>query len=305
MFDAPPQQPQSVGDLIGRAFRIYRSHWKAFMYALMWPIIIGTIGKVLLQWGVLQFKTPPGIGMLALSVVATSAGFLVSLLAAWFVVLRLLAFVRMVDGFAGDFKEAYAAVGKRKWGVIAVSVVGYVITVVMAFAWTAEIVLAALLWKASPAASVAGIILGILGMVVSVLLVSQVWCVVFAVLACETRSLGSVIGRGTVLVLRDPLRSMGFSLLIFFTLWLLNSPLTLPIVLLNMFELARAHTTDATAVPFYCLVITLVWESMITMIVWPVSAIAYGLFYYDLRMRQEGLDLDQGLTLLTASKATI
>lgn len=52
LFDPPPQQLQSVGDLIGRAIRLYRKNIKLFFHVLLWPTIFLTAAKVAFHWGI-------------------------------------------------------------------------------------------------------------------------------------------------------------------------------------------------------------------------------------------------------------
>src|SRR4030095_1145980 len=52
LFDPPSDHPQSVCDLIGRAFRVYRRKIPLFFKVLIGPTIFATVGSLGLQWAV-------------------------------------------------------------------------------------------------------------------------------------------------------------------------------------------------------------------------------------------------------------
>ena len=68
--------------------------------------------------------------------------------------------------------------------------------------------------------------------------------------------------------------------------------------------MSAEHLADPTKVPMYILVLTQAWESLVNMLLWPVTWLTYGLYYYDLRVRQEGLDVLQNLRLLEQRSAS-
>ncbi len=81
-------------------------------------------------------------------------------------------------------------------------------------------------------------------------------------------------------------------------------PLSLPVVLVSIFEFMRQgmspeFLTDPGKMPFYFTLVSQTWESIIGIVLWPISFMATGLYYYDLRMRKEGIDLIRQIDLLT------
>ena len=47
-------------------------------------------------------------------------------------------------------------------------------------------------------------------------------------------------------------------------------------------------------------IVSQVWEQLVSMIVTPISFTCFGLYYCDLRMRQEGLDLIERVQVMQA-----
>jgi hypothetical protein len=103
-------------------------------------------------------------------------------------------------------------------------------------------------------------------------------------------------------------RSFAFGLLLFIAITAISYPLTLPVVVLSLVDMFQQGLSSETIVesyrmPFYLMVVGQVWESLVNMLLWPVIFMAYGLFYYDLRLRQEGLDLTMRLDALQRPSA--
>lgn len=313
-FEPPPQQLQSVGDLIGRAVRIYRKNYKLIFHVLMWPTIFMTASKVAFHWGVtnlsirMDHKDWSAIGLAGL--VAT-IGMLSLIGVGFFLQLRQLSFIRMVTGFASSYKEAQDYVMHRKWKIFGLIALAYMSIMFSVFFWAVVISVCAAFFKSnSPTtyALAAGMFLGFVAMLIS----SSIACVAlyfsFAVGACEDLSVGALFGRTFSLVFQDFWRASYFCLLLFIALIVISYPLSLPLVLISIFEFLRQgmtteFLTDPGKMPFYYTLFNQTWESIVSIITWPISFIAIGLFYYDLRMRKEGIDLVRRLDVISPPAA--
>lgn len=304
MFDSPPQQPQSIGDLIGRAFRVYRRQLSFFLKAQIGPSIGATIGRIILQYGVstvMEIKSPHSM---ATGFVLGIFGFLILLVSMWLLLLRELAFARAVCGFSPDYNRAFQIVDQKKWLILGVAAVNFVLAVGVVIFWLLELALSAVFWQSAVVVSIAGFVVGAVGIVISLLSVHVVAYIVFICSACEQKQrFGSLVERGFKLVTHDFFRALVFSILLIITVSLITYPLSLPVVLLSLFEFFRhGITSDAASapvkMPMYFLVFSEVWESMVTMLIWPVTFMSYGLLYNDLRIRQEGLDVVRSLRVL-------
>lgn len=313
MFEPPSDQPQSVGDLIGRAFRVYRRNIPLFFKVLLGPTIFATIGSLGLQWAVTYGVTPePTQGMsLPLLAALIIVSIIILLAAKWILAVRQLAFVRMMAGFASDYATAYDYVARRKWMVLALYLSGVALMVAAFVVWVLEMALMALLPRfglAMAIFTVFGVLIGAFGLLGSVCLIVLVGFLVFSAAACEDVPLTMLISRGLSLTLNDFGRSLGFGVLLVIAITAISYPLTLPVVILSLVDMFREGISSETIVgsyrmPFYLMVVGQVWESLVNMLLWPVIFMAYGLFYYDLRLRQEGLDLTMRLDALQRPSA--
>jgi len=149
----------------------------------------------------------------------------------------------------------------------------------------------------------AGIIAGCIGMtfglaggLVSLLYVGIVAHMTVSSMAIESDGLGTLISHSSALTARAFFRSIVFLFVTAISVSLLAYPLSVPLVIVIMINsvtqgIIAGGPHGAAEVPIYIQVISQVWEQLINMIVGPILFICYGLYYCDLRMRQEGLDL--------------
>ncbi|MBI4532524.1 MAG: hypothetical protein HY711_01145 [Candidatus Melainabacteria bacterium] len=311
MFDSPPQQPQSLGDLLGRAFRIYRRNIPLFFKVLLGPTVVSAVGALGLQWAATYGLTQTMLSSVLLLATLVTVSLIILLGADWILVLRQLAFVRMANGFAQDYTSAYAYMNQRKWQVLVLSLMSGLIMICAMLAWILALILVVMLPKTTPTfqvLSLGGAILGVVGFAGSTALILVISCLAFSILACEQRSVWELIGRGWDLIFSDLWRSLAFSLLLLLAVTAISYPLSLPVMILTIIDMCRhglaAETLrESYTMPLYLMVINQVWESLIHMLLWPVIFLAYGLFYYDLRLRQEGLDVLQRLEGLERQRA--
>ncbi len=313
MFEPPSDQPQSVGDLIGRAFRVYRRNIPLFFRVLLGPTIFATIGSLGLQWAITYGVTPDSTQAMSLPLLSALviASTIIVLAAKWILAVRQLAFVRMMAGFAPDYPAAYEYVSRKRWTVLALYLSGVALIVAAFVAWVLEMALTALLPKVGlvmAMLTVVGLLVGALGLLASVWLIVLVGFLVFSAAACEDVPLTTLISRGLSLTMHDFGRSLAFGVLLVIAITAISYPLTLPVVILSLVDMFREGLSSETIVgsyrmPFYLMVVGQVWESLVNMLLWPVIFMAYGLFYYDLRIRQEGLDLTMRLDALQRPSA--
>lgn len=314
MFEPPPDQPQSVGDLIGRAFRVYRRHIPLFFKVLIGPTIVSTFGALGLQWSVTygagggqssQVELPLLIGIVSVSSI-------VLVITKWILTVRQLAFVRIMAGFARDYPTAYEYVRQRRWAVLGLYAIGAVFMVFSMGAWIVELSLTTFLPKVGllmALLTVLGVVVGVVGVLATMALIVMVGFLVFSVAACENQPVGVLISRGISLTMNDFWRASAFGILLFIAISAISCPLSLPVVVLSLVDMFQQGVSSETLVdsyrmPLYLMVVSQVWESLVNMLLWPVIFMAYGLLYYDLRLRQEGLDLARRLDALEQQAAS-
>lgn len=302
MFDPPPQQLQSVGDLIGRAVRLYRKNYKIFFHVLLWPTVFLTAGKVAFHWGLVNITAKADAKdwtQLGLAAVVALVGLLSLFIVGFILQLRQLAFIRMAAGFSREYKDAYAYISRRKWSIIGLITLAYMAFFGTSIFWMIEMGICAAFFKvgnASTYGAFVGLVLGGFGFFASLAVAGVALYLSLAVGACEELSIGSLFGRTMSLLFSNFWRSSFFCSLLFIVVLTISYPLSLPMVLVSIFEFVRQgmsteFLTDPQRMPFYYTLFNQSWESIVSIITWPISFMAVGLFYYDLRMRQEGIDL--------------
>lgn len=143
-----------------------------------------------------------------------------------------------------------------------------------------------------------------IGLIFSVGVLSIYYLLMVAALASEEYKWSTLLSQGFSLIGRDLWRVCGFGILLTVIVSIFSLTLSLPVVALTLFEVFRhgfttQHMDPTAAMPFYCLVLTQFWQSVINMLLVPITFMSAGLFYRDLKIRQEGLDVIQNLRLLT------
>ena len=291
----------SVGDLIGRAFRFWRLHIPLIMQVLLWPTVISIAGKIGIQWGITLFARKD-FSIWPAAALAIGAGFIITIVTAFLLILRNIALIRLCNGFADDFKEAYEYVRTRSGTLIGLVVLGTILISGVMLLWIGELVIAAVLFRPGTAlvfVMAFAMWIGLVGVILSAIMYWAIGAVVMSAMACEEKGIGALIGRGFSLTFNDFGRSLFFAILLIVTVYSLHYPLSLPAICVTVFELFRHGVSSANSnpmhMPLYVLVFTEAWESIVNMFIWPVTWLAFGQFYYDLRIRQEGLDVLQTL----------
>ena len=309
MFEAPPSNPQTVGDIIGRAFRLFRQNVPLLLREQITPCIVMAVGHIIIQFAATYgLKNPKDIGLMFMGVGGFSVGMLISVVGLWFLTVRQFAFVRLANGLSENYREALNFAFGKKWTIIGLFFLSYFFCIGMVVFWGVEIGLSAVLGSKLLPVAVVGILVGFFGLLVSIGLLSVYYLLMTSALACEEQRWTSLLGKVFHLLMHDVWRAIGFAILLSIIISIFSWTLSLPVVALAMFELFRSgfptnHTDPATAMPFYCLVLSQFWQAIINMFLVPISFMAAGLFYRDLKVRQEGLDVEHHLNQLIATGA--
>lgn len=309
MFEAPPSNPQTVGDIIGRAFRLFRQNVPLLLREQITPCIVMAVGHIIIQFAATYgLKNPKDIGLLLMGLGGFSVGMLISVVGLWFLTVRQFAFVRLANGLSENYREALNFAFGKKWTIIGLFFLSYFFCIGMVIFWGVEIGLSAVLGSKVLPVAIVGILVGFFGLLVSIGLLSVYYLLMTSALACEEQRWTSLLGKVFHLLMHDVWRAIGFAILLSIIISIFSWTLSLPVVALAMFELFRSgfptnHTDPATAMPFYCLVLSQFWQAIINMFLVPISFMAAGLFYRDLKVRQEGLDVEHHLNQLIATGA--
>lgn len=145
--------------------------------------------------------------------------------------------------------------------------------------------------------------LGVIALIMVVLIVCFLLLfssIMISVLACEDTNFFGVIGRTFQVMFQNPLRVLGFGLIMYVVLNAAAVPVTLPVLLVSAGDAAFRQMTGtlggAEYLPsLWVIIFTQFWEALTQMVLRPVGFFAFGLLYLDLRHRADGLDIRRRL----------
>jgi hypothetical protein len=306
LFISLPDAPQGVGDLVGIACRLVRGNIKEFWNFLLVPTVFATIAGIVFQWvftyGASAVSQNKDIGAAFGLAGVFFVGLVVFVIAWWILGLRLLAIARTVLRFSPDLAHAKAYMYRRKWAVLGVYFLTFILLMASMIAWAFVAAGPAMVTggKASVFAAL-GVTLGVIGMTVTLVVYLLVSHLALVLVACEEQSVVEVIGRAISLVFRHFWRSVAFGIVFAVTFTVISYPMSLPVAVITFTD-AIQHGIAAAGgeykPPLHVLVIAQTWESLMGMYLRPLVVIGFGLFYYDLRLRSEGLDIKRKLQLM-------
>ncbi len=287
--------PSTTGDLIGRAIRVYRANIVRWAPLLVWPTICVLVGRVDYQYFFVTMQkgatASGGYGMIS--------GALMVLFGKWLLAQKLLSFVRLSTGFSQTLSEAEAYLKKRRWTMIGLLILGAIMLVAVVILWALEIVASGVLIKFLPIPGMLATFFGVVGMSVSTIFIWFALGLSLSALACETGGAGDLLARGFTMASRHFFRTMFCGFVVYLTVNLLATPLWMPVMAGGMFEYLRSGPIAASqGLPIHWQIFVAAWETLIDMVTQPILCLAYGFYYYDLRLRNEGVDVLESLEAL-------
>jgi len=301
--------PLSAGDIVGRAFRIFRQNILFIGKILLLPTVFLCLGRI----GVLvgcsygaKFLNNPGAGILWFGI--AFLGGIVFCFGAFMMWIRQLAIIRFLTGFAPSYEEAQRLVKGRIYSLIALTITTFMVSLVSTVVWAVLMAISVPALKSQgllPILASFGLATGILGLIISLVFICMVNYLVTTALALENKDLGVLIGECFTLTLHSFFRSIVFFVLSLTSVMVVAYPMSLPMLLLiGAFMLVQGAATGnpETALPMYMQVLNSVWETAINMVIGPIYYLSYALYYSDLCMRQHGIDLIERLDGVEAAE---
>ncbi len=261
------------------------------------------VGRILVQGstGLLAAdKTSSSIG--ALATVVFGVALLGLLVARWFLLLRQLSLVRVVNSLSDNPELALKVVSSRQGALISIVLLLVTLVLLSTVACGTFIILSAFLFKRGSPLSFIPILVvygSMFTWMISLAFIHAAGFLVFCAAVCEKQRISKVIGKGLSLSGRSFLRTLLGGFLIMVTIVVMGPPLWLPVFIICVADAFRmGYDATGGAIPFHWQVLWSTWESLIDMIVWPICFIFFGLYYADMKIRQEGQDLADNLAVL-------
>ncbi len=305
--------PSTVGDIIGFAIRICRQHARMFLRILLVPSIFELFGKVLILYAAqaLTASARNNFQVLLQNGTWLVVGAIICAIAEFFLTLRQLALVRFCAGFAQSYDDAYKFVDERRFYILLAIAVTYGLFIFALAFWSVEIGLAAAFvkYKMFAVFAVAAIFFGLVGMIVSSIAVSLPFVVLAPAMACEERNLSTIVGNSLQLAFANVVRTLFFVGVLLICVNAISAVLNAPPLLVTAFDYVRNLMINKTSsgqpfkpVSIYAQIFASIWRSCTNMLISPMAFISCGLYYLDLRMRRDGLDLSIRLQKLESER---
>lgn len=318
--DLGDASPQGIGDIIGQAFRIARGNLGAIFRYILVPSLCTLAVTLLFQWIVSYGAAYVAESKSITAAVSMGLVFLLALglsaLTWWFLGLRLLSLVRFILGFAPTLDDAGKYMLRRKWSLVGLNLVagfligavifGFGIALVL-FAVVVGFVGAALGGPARGLATAVATIIGMSAGAGAFIFAAGFYVFLNCVLACEDQPIGGVITRAWQLTSRHAPRFVLFCVVFYLVYCIINYPLSLPLLIATGADMIRHQMSGAAAggykQPLYLLIFNSTWETGVGFLMRPLFLFGFAFLYYDLRLRQDGLDIRRKLDAIKAANA--
>ena len=296
--------PSTVGDVVGQSFRLCRSQIKFLARIQLMPTIIELLGNLLIVVAAHNIASGD-TSHIWQSLAILMPGLFLRLLGEFFLTVRHLAVIRWFTGFSSNYKEAYDFVWSRKFYLVFAVTAIYMMSTVAIVFWCVVMGVSLVFVKVKAMAIVA--VIGALGsvaaMFASLLICTLPLVLIAPAIACESSDFTTVMGDGLKLTFGSLFRTLFFSGLLLVTVYVIAAALDSAPIILTLVEYIRAIITGGVhgipkTVNLYTQIFASVWRSGSNMFISPLVFVACGLFYADLRMRFDGLDLSRTLDKL-------
>ncbi|MDR3617398.1 MAG: hypothetical protein P4L53_27835 [Candidatus Obscuribacterales bacterium] len=296
--------PSTVGDVIGQSFRLCRSQIKFLARIQLMPTIIELLGNLLIVVGAHNIASGD-TSHIWQSLAILMPGLFLRLLGEFFLTMRHMAVIRWFTGFSSNYKDAYDFVWTRKFYLVfAVTAIYMMLTASVVF-WCVVMGVSLVFVKVKALAIVAaiGAIGSVAAMFASLLICTLPLILIAPAIACESTDFTTVMGEGLKLTFSNLFRTLFFGGLLIVTVYVIAAALDSVPIVVTLVEYARAIIYGGAkglpkTINLYTQIFSSVWRSASNMFVSPLVFVACGLFYADVRMRVDGLDLSTALNKL-------
>jgi hypothetical protein len=302
-------QLESVGDVIGHAIRVYRFNYLAIAQALIISTTICMAGRTLLQWGLSQQLA---FGSLGPQIATCLGGFAISVWALWQLTLIQIALTVQLTLDGVSFSAALKRVQSKQLQIFNCCWIGGSACFLNALVWTLFAVGSSVIYSSFASNELNNLLAALLICLVTLsgLFFGTAITYIFGafsivITAFENVNLSTATEQCLSLIFHDFSRICGFVVAIAICLAAVLLPLYFPPLVVGVIEMSRYELSHSgkhlMKMPFPLLVFFQVWESLISMIVWPIFYISIGFFYRDLKMRQRASDVLENLDKLKSN----
>lgn len=299
MIIKPINQALSPGDIVGIAFNLMRHNIGFTCKVLLVPTIINALASIGMQWAITKpgemTQSLAGMGFLALIGIA---GIAVGLFAKWILTLRQMSLMRMAGSFSSTWEDSYKTVMNRKWQVVALWLLVAIVSVGLFVVWLLQFY-----FSVQNNTNIQSMAPAILFSMFALICALSVLCFAtfmsLCLIACDKLTFKDTVDRTVSLIANNFLRCFAFSSAFILTILVMSYPLSMPIIILGIWDTYRLGIGhNPNEMPLHTVIAGHVWESFITLLISPLFSFAFATFYVDLLNRKEGLDLKRRLDVL-------
>jgi len=290
-----PQKPATLGDLVGVAFRIFRSNWRHFVGKLFWPSLFASISITGMEWTWLFFiKGGGNMQGFALHLSILFGFAILFILSQWELALRCVALLR--DTFLVDskFEIAYKFARKHQWRIMVVYTAGVILPTIIFIVTTIGAILLLAFGKnilriiavtSFFSIIVAGTVMGAMALVLT-----AVW---FVLVSLEDLAIVKILERGYELVSPYWWRSGSFICLLCMSAFAVCLSFYLPLIGMEMFE-SFTHGGQAHGdMPLHLACVETAVGTILSILSTGIILVGSALYCRDLQFRREGQDISK------------
>lgn len=302
----------SLGDLVGQGFRTFRNNVKFFVSIFFWPSLLCSGCITGMKWCFLHWIR--GQQAAPMTSADELVGFVYTLLfhlagvltfiimAMWgqFVLaVRSVAVIRFALGFASNYEEALTQANRIRWTIFWVYNLAVILPFLVVGFFVSLSILTSLLFV-GPLKGVYVLLYPALALEGGSLTFCFAWSVLwtslaYCILACENLKMRQVIAKTNEMTKRYLWRGGSFVCLLCITLMLVSVCLALPVLGLAVFEARVGGPGGSSVLILIKETAEAVWFCLINILLMGVAFVGEGLYYRDVRLRMEGLDILKNL----------
>ena len=305
--------PQSLGDLVGTAFRLVRRNAGLYWKALLVPAMLSALGSNLAQyslksWVQVAAKSQLAVTPFAIAMSVILVCIVVWFYAAWEMCLRCSAMARLLLGVNKGYQEAYARLKQRGWAVFGAYNLAVLPPLLVLMLWAVVAVAAVPLVPhgGTERYVVGALVFGAIGffLTVSIAITSLYGAILMASAAVEDKPFKELLAKSLAFTRARPLRGGSYICLLTTALVLVSFAISSPVTIASIIHtliVSRdgvASSMDSAEDPAYLQVVGAGFDVVLNMVTFAVAYTGYVLFYRDLKLRLEGSDLEHRLVAL-------
>lgn len=309
-----------IGDIISRSWRLYRLNFKQI-------IVYGLIGTPLLVFSQLLLNMPSVVSqtpeMLSMACCCFyPVGLIIFIMgmfiAIWFNFCMVKSFFNKLTGENTDYKYIFDHAKKRvayliKFSLLLVAeiIVFYLIDTILLFVLLFLMIFTPILLggMAGRENEVIGLVAGITMCIFSIgVIIFLTFFIILQFLICALQIVIVTIEDITVvgsflksidIVANNVTRSGVFAISLTMLWYLLVLYFNMPPLIYSFYEMFKdgMMTASAGTYPLHVLIVATLWGFLVNMLTWPWVVSGLTLFYYDIKVRNEGFDLLKALQI--------